>query len=199
VRRVYTSPKRQRGNDITPATSRSSRMAFPGRLHFLVLAPAQGGSPATGQWAAAGALHCIVAPSPNTLHCSATTCIAVQRMQRCNDRTSLSPDTPELSSGHFLARRPSRNAHSAGAPRPFCHPATSARGLAILPWRNKWLVQRQIRFESSPLRPTGRGERRRFFVPSCPSLTPQGSRRPNGKGALLLSPVQRGRGYHPDG
>jgi hypothetical protein len=34
------------------------------------------GSPATGPWAAAGALRCIVARRPNTLHCSAMKCIA---------------------------------------------------------------------------------------------------------------------------
>jgi hypothetical protein len=42
----------------------------------------------------------------------------MQRMQRCNDRTSRSPDTPELSSWHFLARRPQQAARRQRDPAP---------------------------------------------------------------------------------
>jgi hypothetical protein len=82
-----------------------------------------GGSPATGQRAAAGALCWIVASlHPARLPCIAVQrralqCNDVQRMQRCNDRTSLRPDTPELSSWHFLARRPQCAAQASKANR----------------------------------------------------------------------------------
>jgi serine/threonine protein kinase len=112
-------PTPQPGQSLRPHSRTTPSGRDPGRFldrfsRLSTAAAARRGSPATG-------LRCIVAPSPTTLHCTTLQCIAPRcsaTMQRCNDRTSRSPDTPERSSWHFLARRPQQAARRQRGPAP---------------------------------------------------------------------------------